>query len=136
MKKFLFILILLSYFSSGLFAAPFFTKKVTFIGKGVMLDWGISYKVDGGPQISVVVPPTDFKIDIRFQKEVTFFTKKPSTSFKITKDSTVLRLFANFGMPSWEMLVEWGNEKSQGYVPVPPEYYFPEDRVRMWMSNL
>lgn len=134
MKKFLATFILFLSFSAMVLAAPFFTKKVTFVGKGVMQDWGISYKVDGGKEKQVVVPPTDFKIDIFFQQDVVFYTTKPNTSFKIKKDSTVVRLVAKFGMPAWEMLVEWGDEKKRSLVPVPPEYYFPEDRIREWNS--
>lgn len=132
MKKFLATFILFLSSSSVIFTAPLFTKKVTFVGKGVMSDWGISYKVDGGKEEQVVVPPTDFKMDILFQKDVVFYTTKPNTSFRINKDGTVVKLFAKFGMPAWEMLVVWGNEKRQSLVPVPPEYYFPEDRIREW----
>lgn len=132
MKKFLSLFVFLVSSSSMILAVPLFTKKVTFVGKGVMQDWGISYKVDGGKEEQVVVPPTDFKVDIFFQKDVVFYTTKPNTSFKINKDGTVVRLFAKFGMPAWEMLVEWGNEKRRSLVPVPPEYYFPEDRIREW----
>jgi hypothetical protein len=135
MKKLLWILTLLCVVPYAAFAARGLTagKKVVLIGKDILSDWGITYSVDGGEEKEVVVPPNSFKLTIFFDINVTFYTKKPSSHLRISRDGCVVDLSANLGMPVWVVKVLQGDESKQSYVPeIFEEYWGPDEEKRCW----
>lgn len=136
MKKLLILLTLLCVVTSSAFAAKAVPdgKKVILIGREVIPDWGITYKVDGGAEKEVVVPPNSFKLTIFFDIDVVFYTKKPSSpSLRITRDGCVVDLSANLGIPVWAVkVVQWDEKRQRPYTEIFEQYWGPDEALRCW----